>query len=116
MVTNQDYQRVAGQRVLVTGSGTGIGREIALELARQGADVVLHYVHDSNVQEASGAQSAVTEIQGRGRRAVAFPADFRNPAEISRLAEQAHDFLGGIDSLVNNAGITMNLPFENVTL
>ena len=63
--------RLAGKKVLVTGSGTGIGREIALEFARQGADVVLHYAHSG-----AGADSAVREIQAMGRQAAAFPADF----------------------------------------
>jgi NAD(P)-dependent dehydrogenase (short-subunit alcohol dehydrogenase family) len=109
MAIIQDGGRLAGQRALVTGSGTGIGREIALELARQGADVVLHFMH-----EARGAQSAAEEIQGLGRRAAAYQADFRRADEVGRLAEQAQCFLGGIDCLVNNAGITMNLPFEQV--
>jgi 3-oxoacyl-[acyl-carrier protein] reductase len=109
-MTDQHGGNLEGRRALVTGSGTGIGREIALELARQGADVVLHYVHES-----SGAESAVAEIQGLGRRTVAYQADFRREEEVRRLAEQAQSFLGGIDCLVNNAGITMNLPFEQVT-
>ena len=63
--------RLAGKRTLVTGSGTGIGREIALEFARQGADVVLHYAHSG-----AGAESATEEIQSLGRRSAAFKADF----------------------------------------
>jgi len=63
--------KMAGKKVLVTGSGTGIGREVALEFARQGADVVLHYAH-SDV----GAKSAVEEIHKIGRKATAFKANF----------------------------------------
>ena len=63
--------KLAGRRALVTGSGTGIGREIALEFARQGADVALHYAHSG-----AGAESAAEEIQTLGRRCAAFKADF----------------------------------------
>ncbi len=100
---------MAGKRVLVTGSGTGIGREIALEFGRQGADVVLHFAHD-----AAGAESACKEIRGIGRRAEAFKADFDRVEEATRLGDQAISFLGGIDCLVNNSGITLNKPFLEV--
>ncbi len=102
--------KLAGKRAAVTGSGTGIGREIALELARQGADVVLHYSHSGE-----GAGKAVEAIEDLGRRAAAFPADFRKLDEVEHFAGCALSYLGGIDCLVNNAGITMNLPFEQVT-
>jgi NAD(P)-dependent dehydrogenase (short-subunit alcohol dehydrogenase family) len=103
-------QKLAGKRALVTGSGTGIGREIALEFARQGADVVLHYAHSE-----TGARSAVAEITKLGRRSSAFEADFRKVDEVVELANQAIAFLGGVDCLVNNAGITFNRPFSKVT-
>jgi NAD(P)-dependent dehydrogenase (short-subunit alcohol dehydrogenase family) len=102
--------KLAGKRALVTGSGTGIGRGIALEFARQGADVVLHYSHSD-----AGARSAVAEIQAMGRRAAAFKADFDSAEQAAGLGKQAIEFLGGIDCLVNNAGITMNKPFLEVT-
>ena len=102
--------RLSGKRALVTGSGTGIGREAALEFARQGADVVLHYAHSDK-----GAKSAVEEIRAMGRRAESFAADYRDLEQVLRLGDQAIDFLGGIDCLVNNAGITFNKPFLSVT-
>src|SRR5260370_11304958 len=102
--------KLAGKRALVTGAGTGIGLEIALEFGRQGADVVLHYSHD-----ASRAESAVKEIKGMGRQATSLKADFNVLEDATRVAEQAIDFLGGLDCLVNNAGITMNKHFLKVT-
>jgi 3-oxoacyl-[acyl-carrier protein] reductase len=98
------------KRVLVTGAGTGIGREIALEFARQGADVALHYSHDD-----SGVRSAVGEIRTLGRQADAFLADFNDLTQVHSMGQQAIDFLGGVDCLVNNAGITFNRPFLAVT-
>jgi NAD(P)-dependent dehydrogenase (short-subunit alcohol dehydrogenase family) len=98
------------KRVLVTGSGTGIGREIALEFARAGADVVLHYSHNS-----AGALSALEEIRSLGRHTAAFKADFNDVKQVQSLGQQAIGFLGGLDCLVNNAGITLNRPFFAVT-
>lgn len=102
--------RLAGRRALVTGSGTGIGREVALEFARQGADVVLHYAHSGE-----GAASAVDEIRSMGRRATVFQADFDSLNDILQLADGAIAFLGQVDCLVNNSGITFNRPFLCVT-
>ena len=95
---------------MITGSGTGIGREIALEFARAGADVVLHYSHNG-----TGALSAVEEIRQMGRRAEAYKADFNDLKQVQSLGDQAVNFLGGVDCLVNNAGITLNRPFLEVT-
>ena len=101
--------RLAGKRALVTGTGTGIGREIALEFARQGAAVVLHYAIDP------GALTALQEIRSMGRRAAAYQANFDRVDEAFALADKALEFLGGIDCLVNNAGITLNRPFLKIT-
>lgn len=102
--------RLTGKRAVVTGAGTGIGRGIALEFATEGASVALHYAH-SDV----GAKSAVEKIRGAGGRAEAFHADLRDLDQLQRLAENATEFLGGVDILVNNSGITMNKPFFEVT-
>ncbi len=98
------------QRVLVTGAGTGIGRGIALEFARHGAAVALHYAHS-----ASGAEAAVREIVAAGGKAAAFKADFREVAPLQGMAREAVEFLGGLDVLVNSAGITMNRPLAETT-
>ena len=103
-------RRMEGKRVLVTGAGTGIGRGIALEFGDEGAAVVLHYAHSS-----TGAESTVNKIQASGGKAKAIGANFRELNSIKALAQQSLDFLGGLDVLVNNSGITMNVPFEKVT-
>jgi glucose 1-dehydrogenase len=102
--------RFSGEKVIVTGSGTGIGREIALEFGRQGADVVLHYAHSN-----AGAESAAEEIRTMGRRAAAFGADFNRLDEVLGFAKCAIDFLEGVDCLVNNSGITFNKPLLKIT-
>ncbi len=105
------FQQMKGKRVLVTGSGTGIGKGVALEFCREGADVVFHY---SGSRE--GAMAAVEQARREGAAKVtAIQADFRQTDAPAQLAQQAGEFLGGIDILVNNAGITLNLPFEKVT-
>ena len=106
-----NQQRMQGKRVLVTGAGTGIGQGIAREFCREGADVALHY---SRSRE--GAMAIVEEARREGAAKVeAFQADFDNVDAALRMTEEAIAFLGGIDVLVNNAGITMNRPFEQVT-
>ena len=101
--------RLTGKTALVTGSDTGIGKEIALEFARQGADIVLHYCHHSE-----GAQAAADQIQAMGRRVVSLYADFDDLDSVISFATQAIVALGSIDCLVNNAGITFNKPFLEV--
>lgn len=102
--------RLQGTKALVTGSDTGIGYEIGLEFARQGADVVFHYV-----QSDSSVNTAVDQVKSLGRRSAAFQADFDVLDQVTRLADHAGEFLGGVNCLVNNAGVTMNRPFLKVT-
>jgi NAD(P)-dependent dehydrogenase (short-subunit alcohol dehydrogenase family) len=102
--------RLQGTKALVTGSDTGIGYEIGLEFARQGADVVFHYV-----QSDSSVSDAVDQVKSLGRRSTAFQADFDVLDQVTRLADQAEEFLGVVNCLVNNAGVTMNRPFLKVT-
>ena len=84
--------KMDGKGVLVTGAGTGIGRGVALEFAKEGGDVVLHYAHSSD-----GARSAVDEITQSGGKAAAFQADLADIGKCQELVAQARDFLGGID-------------------
>jgi len=99
-----------GKLVLVTGAGTGIGRGIALTLAQMGADVALHYS-----RSAEGALEAVGQIAALGRRAIAIQGDLGVIADCRRVVDEAAAFLGGLDGLVNNAGITTTINFLDVT-
>jgi NAD(P)-dependent dehydrogenase (short-subunit alcohol dehydrogenase family) len=103
-------QKLEGKLALVTGAGTGIGREVALEFARQGARVALHYANSK-----TGAESAVEEIRAAGGSAALFQADLGQVDECFRLVDAAAGFLGGLDILVNNAGITEVWDFFDVT-
>lgn len=99
-----------GKLILVTGAGTGIGRGVAIELARQGADVAISYS-----SSAQGALEAVEAIKGLGRRSCAIQANLGVVADCRRVVDEAAAFLGGLDGLFNNAGVTLTLPFEEVS-
>ena len=91
---------LTAQRAIVTGASTGIGRAIAMGLARAGADVAIHY--GSSRKEADETARAV---ESHGRRAVLVQADFRDPTAAGKAVEAAVQALGApIDILVNNAG------------
>jgi glucose 1-dehydrogenase/3-oxoacyl-[acyl-carrier protein] reductase len=110
MATTNHKFALEGKLILVTGAGTGIGRGVALELARLGADVAVSYR-----TSAQGAMEVVEEIKGMGRRATAIQADLGEVPECFRVVDEAVEFLGGLDGLFNNAGITLTLDFQEVT-
>ncbi len=102
--------RLEGKRALVTGGSRGIGRAIALGLAREGADLAVNYRRSR-----ADAESAVREIRQMGRRAVAVQGSTDSRADVKRFVAEAHDFLGGLDILVNNAGILKRTPFLEIS-
>ena len=95
---------------LVTGAATGIGRGIALALARAGHDVVVHYRRSAADAEATRAEAAAC-----GVRAVTLQADLTDRAAARELVRRAHDELGGLSVLVNNVGNYLHEPFDEVT-
>ncbi|MCA1030038.1 3-oxoacyl-[acyl-carrier-protein] reductase [Bacillus timonensis] len=92
---------VNGKTALVTGASRGIGREIALELARQGANVAVNY----SGSEAK-ANAVVDEIKALGREAIAIQADVSNSESVTNMVKEVITTFGSLDILVNNAGIT----------
>src|SRR6478752_8814124 len=97
-----------GRVVVITGAGRGIGREHALEFARQGADVVVNDLGaevDGTGASIGPAQAVAEEIRALGRRAIVNGDDIADEAGAERLIASALDEFGRIDVLVNNAGI-----------
>lgn len=92
---------LTGKCAIVTGASRGIGRAIALELASQGARVVVNY--SGSVEK---AKQVVEEIQANGGEAIAVQADVANGESVQQLMQTALETYGSIDILVNNAGIT----------
>ena len=97
---------LGGRRAVVTGGGRGIGRALALGLARSGADLAVIYRKDG-----AAAEAVVAEATRLGRRARAVQADTGQPAEVEAAVERVAGDLGGIDILVNNAGTQSRIPF-----
>jgi 3-oxoacyl-[acyl-carrier protein] reductase len=94
-------QTLQGKVAIVTGASRGIGRAIALELARQGAKVVVNYASSSGA-----ADNVVAEINAAGGEAIALQADVSKVEEVDTLVSAVIEKFQGIDILVNNAGIT----------
>ena len=95
---------------LVTGAGMGIGQGIALELARQGAHVAVHFAHSEQ-----GARETAESIQRLRRRAVVVGGDLADVGQCARIVDHAADALGGLDILVNNGGVTRAIDFLQIS-
>jgi 3-oxoacyl-[acyl-carrier protein] reductase len=102
-------QPLSGKRAVVTGSSRGIGRAIAIRLAREGARVVLA------ARDAAALDEACGTIRSAGGEAHCLALDLRLPGAPARLAGFAVEILGGIDIVVNNAGATRRGTFESLT-
>lgn len=100
----QELFGLEGRAALVTGAGRGIGRALALGLAKAGADVCL-------VGRGRGLDEAAREVEGVGRRAFVVNADLSEPSSAPRVVAEAEAALGRVDILVNNAGVIRRAPF-----
>ena len=105
--------------VIVTGGSRGIGRAIAVECARQGADVLVNYwgSNDASYGRGSAAAEVIAEIRALGRRATLVEADVASPAAAQKLVDAALEAFGRVDVLAANAGICtfhafLDLPAE----
>jgi len=96
-----ECQHLQDKVAIVTGASRGIGKAIALELASQGATVVVNYAKSS-----SAADAVVEEITAAGGKAIALQADVAKSEEVDNLVDSTKQKFGHIDVLVNNAGIT----------
>jgi 3-oxoacyl-[acyl-carrier protein] reductase len=100
---------LAGRVVLVTGSSRGIGAEVAVKAAGEGATVAVHYHRSTD-----GARETVTRARAAGADAESFAADIGDGGQAELLVERVIGRFGGIDGLVNNAGLTLVGPFLEI--
>ena len=96
-----DQKTFSGRSAIVTGATRGIGRAIALELARRGADVAFNYA-----KSAESAETLKAEVEALGVRCLSFQCDVASTEASAEMVKQVKDAFGRIDFLVNNAGIT----------
>ena len=104
-------KHLTGQKAIVTGANSGIGRGIALALGHAGADVLVNWV--SREEEAA---KVVDEIRGCGAKAIAVRADVSKESEVQAMFARAVDAFGALDILVNNAGLQKDAPFDELTV
>jgi glucose 1-dehydrogenase len=102
---------LAGQKALVTGASSGIGRAVAIALGQAGADVVVNYVTGEG-----RAQEVVRAIEQHGVKAYAHLTDVSNETQVQDMVSTMVQRLGTIDILVNNAGLQRDAPFQEMTL
>ena len=111
MPTCETPRLLSGQKALVTGAASGIGRAAAISLAEAGADVVVNYVTGEEA-----AAKAVGEIETRGVRGLSIRADVSKEDEVQAMFARMCEEFGTIDILVNNAGIQKDNTFSEMTL
>jgi glucose 1-dehydrogenase len=108
----EEARLLSGRKALVTGADSGIGQGISFELAAHGAAVAINYLGDS-----AGAEGMADRIERAGGRAIAVQMDVSSEEEVVRAIGSARDAFGGLDLLVNNAGIEkpfllVDIPLE----
>ena len=104
-------RRLEGKRALVTGANSGIGQAIALRLAREGASVAINYV-----AHPEAADEVVKQITDGGTKAIAVMADISKEEQVEAMLARITSELGGLEILVNNAGMETHHPFLEMPL
>ncbi len=99
-----------GGVAIVTGSSRGIGSAIARRLARDGFSVTVNYVKNRDL-----AANVVRELEAAGAKAISVGADVSRPADVTRLFEETETRFGGVDVVINNAGVMRLAPFASMT-
>ncbi len=102
---------LVGQKALVTGANSGIGKAVAIGLARAGADVAVNYVVGPDA-----AQEVVQEIEKSGVKGIALKADVSKEDQVQAMFRQMLDAFGTIDILVSNAGLQRDAPLDQMTI
>lgn len=97
-------------RAVVTGAGSGLGRAFAVEIASRGGEVLVSDV------DVGRAEQTASEIGATGGRAYAFRCDVTDVAQVEALADEADERMGGVDLVINNAGVAVGGPLEQVSL
>src|SRR5512138_3229662 len=105
-----NFMDIAGKVALITGSSKRIGRETAIELARRGARVAVHYRSDE-----SGAQETLRLMEAAGSAGEMFRAELTSAGEVEAMFAQLEATMGRLDILVNNASAFDPAPFDATT-
>ena len=107
----ENRKLLKGQKAIITGASSGIGRSIALALGHAGADVCVNYVAGEDK-----AKTMVNKLRGHGHTAFSFRADVSNETEVAAMFEAVRDEFGTVDILINNAGLQSDASFDQMTL
>lgn len=105
------FDRLAGQTAIVTGANSGIGRAIAIEMAKEGANVVVNWVFDEDA-----TNEVLNVIKEEGGVSIGIRADVSQESEVEAMFKAAIEHFGTVDILVNNAGIQRDAPLYEMTL
>jgi len=105
-VHRKAHGKLEGLKALVTGASRGIGREIAIEMAAEGADIAINYTRADNEADLVGVA-----IEGMGKNTWTYPADISDYSQVQAMKASLDKYLGPIDILVNNAGMNLDRMF-----